>query len=415
METPLTEVTEVFKKIGRAESSASLEGLWPRDLPEQELRSCLALELSYLYACWFALDVFEIKGMSRSNQNKTLNSLITPVALAIRIAFNNNIYGQSSLFTERNADYLKIAFDKKISGLGGLVIHPSDPPLESSFIFARSIKMIDALVEKSGLQYSKKGDNYLKKTAALFAAIQGSTAAVKEFLSSQDIPEGWPEILKSPPSTAHLRTTSEATPPQVEPIEQPIKHHPVAGLSNAGSAEPQYEQWVKYCKDMAEMQRIPERLISDLIPPLEVADHSLKNPTSWEDALEETFPGRRQWLLDEGVTRRDFDTFWGFPSWVQNFVEKLTKRNIELEMQGHKGLGKSADHAAAATAMFIPKYHVSPDGSSIIFKPLPYELFERVRRHMAKLDDIAFQDEFIANKFVTCNQYVRMCVKEKRL
>ena len=415
MQTPLTEVTKVFNKMGRAESLASLEGLWPKDLPEQELRSCLALELSYLYACWFALDVFDIKGISRSNQNKTLYSLITPVALAIRIAFNNNIYGQSSLFTERNADYLKIAFDKKIPGLGGLVIRPSDPPLESSFIFARSIKMIDALVEKSGLQYSKKGDDFFKKSTALYAAIQGSTAAVKEFLSSQDIPKGWSEILKSPPSTAHLRTTPEATPPTAEPIEQPIKHHPVAGLSNAGSAESQYDQWVNYCKNVAAMQRFPERLMSDLIPPKEVADHSLKDLTAWEDALEQTFPGRRQWLLDDGVTRRDFDTFWGFPSWVQNFIEKLMSRNRQLEYQGHLNNGLSEDSAISATAMFIPMYEVSPDDVPIMFKPLPYELFERVRKHLATIDETAFQDEFIANKFVTCNQYVRMCIKEKRL
>jgi len=415
METPLTEVAKVFDKIKRPESIKSLEGLQPKDLPEQELRSFLALELCHLFTVWFSFDAFELKGYSRFNQNKIDWSLFTPVALAIRIAFTTSTYEQTSLFTERNADYLKASFDRKFSGLGDLINSPSDLPLESSFIFARSIKMIDAAVERAGLRYSKKCDDFLNKSAALYAAIQGSTAAVTNFLSSQDLPAGWTEIFKSPPSTAHLRTTPEATPPKAEPTEQLIKHHPVAGLSNAGSAKTQYEQWVKYCKDMAEMQRIPERLISDLIPPLEVADHSLKDLTSWEDALEETFPGRRQWLLDEGVTRRDFDTFWGFPSWVQNFVEKLTIRNIELEMQGHLGLDKTEDHAAAATAMFIPRYSLAPDDSSITFKPLPYELFERVRRHMAKLDDIAFQEEFIANRFVTCNQYVRKCIREKRL
>ena len=163
------------------------------------------------------------------------------------------------------------------------------------------------------------------------------------------------------------------------------------------------------------MQRIPERLISDLIPPREVADHSLKDLTSWEDALEQTFPGRRQWLLDEGVTRRDFDTFWGFPSWVQNFIERLMSRNTQLEYQGHLSTDLSEDAAMSATAMLIPMYDVSPRGASIMFRPLPFELFERVRKYLATVDDVAYQDEIVANKFITCNQYLRMCINEKRL
>ncbi len=415
METPLTAVTKVFDKIRRPESIKSLEGLQPKDLPEQELRSFLGLELCHLFTVWFSFDAFELKGVSRFNQNKIDWSLFTPVALAIRIAFTTSTYEQTSLFTERNADYLKASFDRKFSGLGDLINSPSDLPLESSLIFARSIKMIDAAVERAGLRYSKKCDDFLNKSAALYAAIQGSTAAVTNFLSSQDLPEGWTEIFKCHPSTAHLRTTPEATPPTAEPIEQPIKHHPIAGLSNAGSAESQYDQWVNYCKNVAAMQRFPERLMSDLFPPKEVADHSLKDLTAWEDALEQTFPGRRQWLLDEGVTRRDFDTFWGFPSWVQNFIEKLMSRNRQLEYQGHLNNGLSEDSAISATAMFIPMYKVSPDDAPIMFKPLPYELFERVRKHLATIDETAFQDEFNANKFVTCNQYVRMCIKEKRL
>ena len=414
METPLTEVTKVLKGISGAQSLGSLEGLWPEDLPEQELRSCLALELSYLTAWYFSLESFEIKG-SRFSQNRSVYSLLLPVALAIRIAFASTTYGHASLFTERNADYLKATFDKKIPGLGGLVNRPSEPPLESSFIFARSIGMIDALVQKSGLRYSKKGDDFFKKAAALYGEIQGSTAAVTHFLSSQNVPAGWSNIFNGPPSTAHLKTKTEATPPKAEPIEQPIKHHPVAGLSNAGSAATQYDQWVKYCKDVAGMQRIPERLISDLIPPPEVADHSLKDLTAWEDALEQTFPGRRQWLLDEGVTRRDFDTFWGFPSWVQNFIEKLMSRNRQLEYQGQLDTGITEDSAMSFTVMLIPMYDVSPRDAPIMFRPLPFELFERVQRYLATVDDVTYQDEIVANKFISCNQYLRMCINEKRL
>ena len=414
METPLTEVTKVLKGISGAESLGSLEGLWPEDLPEQELRSCLALELSFLAAWYFSLESFEIKGMPRFGQKK-ISSLLLPVALAIRIAFASTTYGHASLFTERNADYLKATFDKKIPGLGGLVNRPSEPPLESSFIFARSIGMIDALVQKSGLRYSKKGDDFFIKSSALYGEIEGSTAAVTHFLSSQKIPAGWSNIFNGPPSTAHLKTKTEATPPKAEPIEQPIKHHPVAGLSNAGSAATQYDQWVKYCKDVAGMQRIPERLISDLIPPPEVADHSLKDLTAWEDALEQTFPGRRQWLLDEGVTRRDFDTFWGFPSWVQNFIEKLMSRNRQLEYQGQLDTGITEDSAMSFTVMLIPMYDVSPRDAPIMFRPLPFELFERVRRYLATVDDVTYQGEIVANKFISCNQYLRMCINEKRL
>jgi hypothetical protein len=209
-----------------------------------------------------------------------------------------------------------------------------------------------------------------------------------------------------------LRHSDEPLPPNASEVSE-LKSHPLTGLSNAGTAISQYEQWVRYCKECAALQRIPERLIVDLIPPVEVADHSLKNASVWEDALEETFPGRRQWLLDEGVTRRDFDTFWGFPSWVQNFIEALMKRNLTLELQGQRDIGKSEEEATMLTAMFIPFFDVQYRDSRPELRPLPIELFERVRRYAASLGD-DWQTEFVSGGFASFNQYLRMCIQQNR-
>ena len=189
METPLSDSVKVFRKLNGAFTLASLEGLWPEDLPDQELRSCLALELAYLHACWFSLEGFNVKRVSRFSDNKALSLLITPVALAIQIAFQTS-KNEQVLFTEQNAQYIKEALEIKLEGLGGLVSLPSDPPLESSFIFTRSVRMIDAVVKKSGLRYAKKDDDFLKKHAALYGTIMGSIAAVNNFLSAQNLAGG---------------------------------------------------------------------------------------------------------------------------------------------------------------------------------------------------------------------------------
>lgn len=419
MESPLTEVVESLKKVVYPSVNESLIGLRSADLPEQELRSCVALDLSFIYGCSFSFEVFEIKGLNRRRFKQNANSTFwtnfrTPVTHAIQIALLCNSYEQVSLFTPKNADYLKAIFDNKIPGLGDLVNHPSNERLELSFIVARSLRMIDHLVEKSGLQYAGSED-FIKKSGNLIAAFAGCKAGGNSYLNGNGMTTDWSHILKEPPSTAHLKAKQEPIPPSTESVERPLSQNPLYGLSNAGSAVEQYDQWVDYCKGVAELQRIPERLISDLIPPKEIADHSLKDLMAWEDALEQVFPGRRQWLLDEGVTRRDFDTFWGFPTWVQNFIEKLVARNQQLEYQGHTERGKSEAIALGLTAMFIPVYETFTKDVPVMFRPLPFELFERVRKFLATIDDGALQNEIIAKDLVTCNNFIRMCIKEKML
>jgi hypothetical protein len=406
MKTTMTQFAPLFR------DEVSLRGLHAADLPEPDYRSVYALEFAEVLLFYMSFETLEIKGISRFKKNQSWESLRTPLCLAVVINFLTSQANQSSIFSEKNARYLRERFNSIFDDMGCLIALPTDNPIDMAATASRSIRVIDSVVEKCQLRYSSD-NNPLGRMMYLSASIAGAFAGAKSLCNSSSISGDLLEPLRAIPDTKEFMEPNRHLPPPIEAPNVQTKSHPVEGLSNAGSAKPQYEKWVQYCKDAAKLQRLPERLIADLIPPIEIANHSLKNPIEWEDALEETFPGRRQWLLDEGVTRKDFDTFWGFPSWVQNFIEALMKRNQQMEFKSVVDLGKSEEQAAIHTAMFIPYFDVRPHDAGPETRPLPFELFERVRRYYASLDE-EWQMEFVTNRCVTLNQYLRICIKEKR-
>jgi len=214
--------------------------------------------------------------------------------------------------------------------------------------------------------------------------------------------------------------TTESTKPTADPNvdaalppPQPVEQDSIPRFT--GSADKQYDGWVEHCMLIARMQRLPERLAVDLIPPKEVAHHFLIDLDQREAEYEKTMPGRRQWLVDEGVSRADFDKFWGSPAWVQNFVEELVNRQMQLEFQGHIKDGNPEDKAAAYAAFFIPTYATWPSRPGAEHQDLPFELFERVRVHMALVDNDKYQEEMIANKLHEANAYIRMKIKTHQI
>ena len=406
MKTTMTQFAPLFR------DEVSLRGLHAADLPEPDYRSVYALEFAEVLLFNMSFESLEIKGISRFKKNQSWESLRTPLCLAVVINFLTSQANQSSIFSEKNAHYLRERFNSIFDDMGCLIALPTDNPIDMAATASRSIRVIDSVVEKCQLTYSSD-NNPLSRMMYLSASIAGAFAGAKSLCNSSGISGDLLEPLRAIPDTKEFVEPNRHLPPPIEAPKSEPKPHPVSGLSNAGSAESQYEQWVQYCKDVASLQRIPERLITDLIPPKEIANHSLKPLSDWEDALEQTFPGRRQWLLNEGVTRKDFDTFWSFPSWVQNFIEALMKRNQQLEFKGHLHSEKSEEKAAFLTAMFVPYFDVKPHDAGPETRPLPFELFERVRKYYASLDD-SWQSEFASNDYVTLNHYLRMCIREKR-
>lgn len=387
------------------------------ELPEQDYRSVYALELAHIFALNLTIENFDIKGLSRFRQNLKWESLVGPLHLGIAIIHLTALAEERSLFSEANGMHLRLKFDDRLSELGLLVPLHADHLVDLPAAAARSARLCDKAVNFAGLRYGS-GDEisrlFMISTSAVYANLATKKHVIETFRENRQPLEDHLAPLKSAPDSSSFRTPGKNDPPslQIKPVE--AKDHPLRGLSDAGSAEPQYDNWVKYCLSIASSIRIPERLVADLIPPKEVADHSLKNLTKWEMGLEETFPGRRKWLLDEGVTRADFDTFWGYPSWVQNFIERITQRNLELEYKGQLGLGKSEDEAMRLVAMFIPVYSVNNEEAESEFRRLPIELFERVRKYFAgETDD--WQVEFVTHRYITINQYIRQLISERRL
>ncbi|NBO54122.1 MAG: hypothetical protein EBU84_05930 [Actinobacteria bacterium] len=410
--TPLSSFTDF---ISKGLSGAS--GFSSAELPEQDFRSVYALELAHLFAVNFTIENLEIKGLSKFRRNLEWELVVGPLHLAIAIIHLTALSEERTIFSAANGLHLRLKFDVRLRELGLLVPLEQDNPVDLAAAAARSTRLCDKAVSHAGLRYGS-GDELSRifkiTAAAAYANFATKKIAIEKFRENRQPLDDHLAPLRTAPEPNSYRKPNENIPPPPHNETIEVKDHPLRGLSDAGSAEPQYDNWVKYCLSIASSLRIPERLVNDLIPPREVADHSLKNLTKWEMGLEETFPGRRKWLLDEGVTRSDFDTFWGYPSWVQNFIEKVTQRNLELELRGQLGLGKTEDEALQLVAMFIPVYSVHDEEAISEFRHLPIELFERVRRYFAEASD-DWQVEFAANRYVTKNQYIRQLILDKRL
>lgn len=416
METPLTKLVNAEKY----NSSIHMGGLRTRDLPEPDYRSTYALELSFLIGCWIFIDYFKIKGLSKFRKNAVWESLVAPLHLALGIGWTTYHANQKTIFSQRNAEYLKNALHNKHAIFGSAVILPDSPSPdkgnpgamklpESYWVAVHSLEMTDSAVKSANLTYGE-GDELYRMTVMLQCSTS-ALASVRGLLSRAGVDDDMFEPLRITPGTRTLKSTSEKLPPP--PTNEAPQRKPdlFEGLSDAGSAESQYEEWVRYCKDAAELQGIPERLIIDLIPPREIANHSVRDIATLEDFLERGFPGRRQWLLNEGVTKKDFDTYWGYPSWVRNFIEALMEQTFRFQYQSRLKAGDSHDLAICDAALFIPTYGVSPGKSESIFEPLPIELFERVRRHMSSLTDEQYCGICVSNKLECANQYIRMKIK----
>ena len=409
METPLSQQVK-FLYVTNRERDKSLSGLWANDLPEDDYASTYGLEMANLLAFWIDLGPI-VQGFSRFKKNEAWTSVEQPLCLGIAIAFLTAQMGKSSIFTENNATHVRTKLNSRLDGLGELVNLPSDPILEVAVAAARASGVIDSAVYSARLTFSSS--NQLERMMKIPPVVAKSFATVKTFLEHKGVSGDHFAPIRGVSNSTELVSTKKPTPANFDEIDADSKSRYLSGTSYVLNSESQYEYWVQYCRDAAELQRIPQRFINDLIPPTEFANHSLKKLSEWEDALEERFPGRRQWLLDEGVTRKDFDTFWGSPSWVQDFIMEMMRRNQQLEFKSFMATGESEKQAAIHTAMFIPYFDIQPRDVGPETRPMPVELFERVRKYYASLDD-SWQSEFVANKCITLNNYLRMCIREKR-
>jgi hypothetical protein len=177
-----------------------------------------------------------------------------------------------------------------------------------------------------------------------------------------------------------------------------------------------YRKWVKYCQGVATVQGIGSDMFSDLIPAFELADHAPVDLTQIADQIEERFPGRRKWLIDEGVKTEEFEFFWSMPTWVQDFIHQLMNRNLQLEYRSQSEPGLDAEMAMNATLGFIPVFSFeAPSDLMDPCRPLPFELFERVRLHLAEVDTEDFQSEMVRNECFVANDYIRRKIKSGEL
>ena len=175
-----------------------------------------------------------------------------------------------------------------------------------------------------------------------------------------------------------------------------------------------YQGWKEFCLRLADRRAIPRHFAEALIPPQNDLDWTIKPTDDFEQALSDSNPLRREWLASHGVTSADFERFWSRPSWIQNFIEALVTRNVELEFEARLGLGEDENLAFASIGLFVPIYRMSPDpeGSDLF---LPWELFDRVEEYWAQLSTEEIERLMIDNGYRSVADHVRARVADGQI
>jgi hypothetical protein len=178
----------------------------------------------------------------------------------------------------------------------------------------------------------------------------------------------------------------------------------------AAVAEPSsrtYAEWKEYCLQLADRRAMPRRLAEELLPAEAELDWHVKPLREFEEMLEQSFPGRRAWLVREGVTSADFERFWSRPPWVQNYIEALVSLNLQLEIRGQLDRGEDEDMAYAIAAVSLPPYGNEPDSADSPGFKVPWELFDRAEAYWATLDMSEIERGAMANGWRTAAARIR--------
>lgn len=399
-------------------SSDDLRVFSSRELPEQDSKSSYTVDLAMAISGLLNFENFHLKGHSRFRENRRWNSLRPPLSLSMSIAQLTLLSENGAILSPKNAEYLARKLDNVFPELGSLIITTGEVQIPDSYspswVLARSVRLMDQLISKCGMSY-KQGDE-LERMTVLVGEFADVLQRLK-YVSSQSHSSSSPGDLLAPLRiTSHRFDTEEKIHNDADRSVSKSADYETLDSSNpliSDSERHTYDSWVEHCRRIGNLQRMPERLYMDLIPPIEVADHLTKSILAWEDFLERQIPGRRQWLLEEGVTEKDFDKYWSQPAWVLEFIDKLMSRNLQLEYQSHMEMGESEVNARLMALAFIPRFStVPPEDNSLPFRGLPFELFERVRHHLASVDNEEFQSEMIANDCFFVNDYIRRRIKK---
>ena len=419
-----------------------LRPLRSAQLPVQDVPSIYAVDLAFHMSTFFDWEGLEIKGLSRFRSNERWGREISIVNIAICLSYCLTASKNPDALPRENQEYLRSTFNQIIPQIGDFAIPEEDLYSNAAKWFLRATKLVLGCVERCGLRV--KDSDPLSQSAQVVGNLAGSVAAVKSFdafkeaIPTQDLlsplygsqprpaPADTPSLKESvQPASVRPTSPTRPTPPRRDNSDSPdsptsrpgnptVFDFLTAAVDAAGteSAKNEFTEWKTYVLDVARLQRIPESLIADLLPSESSADHTIYRLSQLDDELEKAIPGRRQWLATEGVRRSDFDKYWSAPAWVREFLIRLTRRNLELEVKSGGSPGESQPEALSRAAFFIPIYTFAPaeDGDNTLH--LPIELFERARRHLIAVDDTQYCDHMVKNELLFASQYVRQMIAQ---
>lgn len=413
------------------QSQPCLKPLQSESLPDKHAPTQYALDLATAMCFYLNWSDFGIKGFSKFRRNESWECESSALGIGICLGFGLSSTKNPAVIPVGNRDYLRKTFNEFIDGLGDLAIPNQEVIDNAAKFFIRILDLISSTAQRNGLKIEtdSRATDYMQRAAPLVEFISSATAAVRtfpEFERAVPSRELWAPLFGPPQSAlapdqsrtllgdatpqtskqASEPTRSEGQKPSQSNIFHLIRVQPYS--SGTQLARDNFAEWMEYCLRAARMMRIPPGLVTDLLPTLELANHNVLTPGDVEDELERLMPGRRQWLLDFKVRRQDFDQYWSAPEWVREFVARLPRRKLELEISSRMEQGIERGRSLGEASLFVPLYSLQPPVQIDSAFSIPIELFDRANRHMSTLDDRQYCDFMVGNELVHANQYIQL-------
>lgn len=412
-----------------------LRPLQSDSLPDKHAPTQYALDLATAMCFYLNWSDFGIRGFSRFRRNESWERESSALGIGICLGFGLSSTKNPAVIPVGNRDYLRKSFNEFIMGLGDLAV-PDQEVIENSAKFLiRILDLISSTAQRNGLKIETESrfTDYMQRAAPLVGFISGATAAVRTFPEfEQAVPsrELWAPLFGPPQSEVAtdqsqslLGNTTPRTSEQVSgTTNRESDHSNIFRLiraqpnsSGTNLARNKFDEWMEYCLRVTRMLRIPPGLVTDLLPTPEQANHDVLTPGEVEDELERLMPGRRQWLLDFKVRRQDFDQYWSAPEWVREYLARVPRRKLDLEISSRVEQGADQRQAVSAAGLFVPLYSFQPPDQVDSAFTIPIELFERVNRHMSTLDDRRYCDFMVENQLFYANQYIKLILESDEL
>lgn len=355
------------------------------DIPDPDAAACYAADASALLASFveMTLEATSSSPGFRKNRAGGWQRERWAIAFGASAALIAGLTGYDGLTTGRNGAHLRARLAGAVPGADALLDHSGREEFTS--LCAVAARLSEESLDRHRLRHG--APDVLAVAMMLGVAL------------TQSAPDATAKLLGAANFAAVLQPLRDAS--------QAVSAGPSRPTPPAAVPSRSYESWVEQCMQWTRMRRIPDRLVSDLIPPAELADSRVMSLDEARSKLEAEWPGRAAWVDSHGIGTDVVAEFWSMPAWVRGFCNDLMRRNLQLEIRARQEQGESRDEATMWALFFIPFFALEFPDNHHDDGALPVELIPRVIEHFSKLDSPDIESRVMGAGRRTASGYLR--------